>query len=272
MLAKLRLLITLLLALLLVACDQQSAAPATPTVLAAPPGPPRRIALLAPFEGRYRDIGYDALYAARLALQDAGISNIELLPTDDGGTPRSAVDRALALENDPQVYATLAIGYAAADGDTQIALADIPVLIVGDWGAQPLGQNVLILGLGSVGLPDDSFFFSSVRETRDDRGEGDFNSSALMPDEVFSQRYAESDPFAPPPTPLATLTYDAARILVQAVATGTDRATTADVVSNIDYEGINGRIRFIAHTWINPSNRLYRVQNGTLMMLDDSLS
>jgi hypothetical protein len=270
MLAKLRLCCALLLALVLVACDPQATAP-TPTILAAPSGPPRRIALLAPFEGRYRDIGYDALYAARLALQDAGIGNIELLPTDDGGTPRSAVDRALALANDPQVYAALAIGYAAVDGDTQIAFGEIPVLIVGDWGAQPLGQNVLILGLGNVGLPDDSFFFDSVRQTRDDRGEGDFSSSAGMPSAEFSQRYAESDPFAPPPTPLATLTYDATRILIQAVATGADRATTADAVSTIDYEGINGRIRFIAHTWINPSNRLYRVQNGTLMLLDDAL-
>ena len=270
MLAKFRHFYTLLFVLLLVACEQQAVQP-TPTAISAPAGPPRRIALLAPFEGRYRDIGYDSLYAARLALQDSGVGNIELLPTDDGGTPLSAVDRALALAGDPQVYAVLAIGYAAVDGNTQIALGDIPVLIVGDWGAQPLGQNVLVLGLGNVGLPDDSFFFSSVRETRDDRGEGDFSSSAVMPDETFAQRYAESDPFAPPPTPLATLTYDATRILIQAVATGTDRASTASSVSSIDYEGINGRIRFIAHNWINHSRRLYRVQNGTLALLDDAV-
>ncbi|MBE2183871.1 MAG: hypothetical protein IAE89_10635, partial [Anaerolineae bacterium] len=48
------LLITLACALCLAGCG---ATAATPKV--------QRIALLAPFEGRYREIGYNALYAAR---------------------------------------------------------------------------------------------------------------------------------------------------------------------------------------------------------------
>ncbi|MCS7070642.1 MAG: hypothetical protein NZM00_03995, partial [Anaerolinea sp.] len=44
-----------------------------------------RIALIAPFEGRYREVGYNALYAARLALADAE-SGVQLLPLDDGGS------------------------------------------------------------------------------------------------------------------------------------------------------------------------------------------
>ena len=48
-----------------------------------------RVALLAPFEGRYREVGYNALYAARLAFADSSIMSIELLAVDDGGTPNA---------------------------------------------------------------------------------------------------------------------------------------------------------------------------------------
>jgi ABC-type branched-subunit amino acid transport system substrate-binding protein len=260
-------LIWLLVSILLASCAPQAA---TPEPLQAPPGPPRRIALLAPFEGRFRDIGYDALYAARLALADVGIGNIELVPIDDGGDPSLAVERAGALTGDPQVYAALLIGYAASGNETQGALGDIPMLIVGDWGAQPVGASALILGLGRVGLPDDSYFFQSIRDTHEDRGEGDFPSAAALPDADFVRRYAEIDQFAQPPTPLATLTYDATRILIESVARGSDRATAAEQIAGTQYNGINGPIRFIAHTWINPPQRLYRVQGGALTLLDDN--
>ena len=45
--------------------------------------PPPVIALFAPFEGRYQEFGYDALYAARLALADQD-SVIDLVAYDDG--------------------------------------------------------------------------------------------------------------------------------------------------------------------------------------------
>ena len=47
-----------------------------------------RIALLAPFEGRYREVGYDLLYAARLALREGGYTGIEILPANLGLSQR----------------------------------------------------------------------------------------------------------------------------------------------------------------------------------------
>jgi len=74
-----------------------------------------RVALLAPFEGRYREIGYNALYAARLAFTESGFANVELMPIDDGGSVVTAVLRARALTHDPQVIGALILGYQAAD-------------------------------------------------------------------------------------------------------------------------------------------------------------
>jgi ABC-type branched-subunit amino acid transport system substrate-binding protein len=62
-----------------------------------------RIALLAPFEGRYREVGYNAYYAALLALGESGSTQIELLAVDDGGSPATAAQRAAALARDPWV-------------------------------------------------------------------------------------------------------------------------------------------------------------------------
>ena len=64
---------------------------------------PRKIALLAPFEGQYRDIGYNALYALRMAFADTRPHDTQLLAIDDGGTVESAIDRVRALNLDPAV-------------------------------------------------------------------------------------------------------------------------------------------------------------------------
>jgi ABC-type branched-subunit amino acid transport system substrate-binding protein len=226
---------------------------------------PMKFALLAPFEGRYRDVGYDALYAARLALRESGLSNVEILAVDDGDSPANAADRAAALMSDPQVFAALALGYAAVDGNTQAALGDIPLLVVGDWGAAPIGEKALLMSLGTLGLPDDSFMYAAVRVLFPNYANAEFTSAAAPPDADFIRRIAEIDQFALPPTPLATLTYDAMRILLQAAQGKTSRAEIAEAVSAIDYIGLNGRIRFIAYSWVNPPERRYRIVNGELV-------
>ena len=86
----------LLLALLFTAC--------------VPSATPMKLALLAPFEGRFREIGYNALYAIRLAFDDAKPRNIQLLAVDDGGSVESAVARVKALNLDPAVAAIIALG------------------------------------------------------------------------------------------------------------------------------------------------------------------
>jgi len=88
--------------LLLAAC--QFPAPVQPTV---------KIGLVAPFEGRYRYVGYDVIYAVRLAVREAntlggvGGYSVELVAYDDGADPVMAVEQARKLAVDPAVVAVV---------------------------------------------------------------------------------------------------------------------------------------------------------------------
>ncbi len=72
-----------------------------------------KIALVAPFEGRYRDVGYEVIYAVRLAVREANESggvagySIELLALDDSGDPEMAVAQARKVAADPQVVGVI---------------------------------------------------------------------------------------------------------------------------------------------------------------------
>ncbi|MCO5204828.1 MAG: ABC transporter substrate-binding protein [Anaerolineae bacterium] len=72
-----------------------------------------KIGLVAPFEGRYRPIGYDVIYSARLAVREinaaGGIDGhrVALVALDDGGDPQQAYDAARTLAVDPNVVAVL---------------------------------------------------------------------------------------------------------------------------------------------------------------------
>jgi ABC-type branched-subunit amino acid transport system substrate-binding protein len=142
------------LALLLLAVSAACAFPGTvrPTV---------KIGLVAPFEGRYRYVGYDVIYAVRLALLEAndagaggtpGVSGygVELVAYDDGADPAMAVEQARKLDVAPDLVA--ALGHfredttaAALDAyaraaiplvaptplDHQLAPGDAPVYVLG---------------------------------------------------------------------------------------------------------------------------------------------
>jgi len=72
-----------------------------------------KIGLVAPFEGRYRGVGYDAIYAVRLAVREhnaAGGLNgyrVEVVSLDDGGDPAAAADQARKLALDPAVLGVI---------------------------------------------------------------------------------------------------------------------------------------------------------------------
>ena len=75
--------------------------------------PTLKIGLVAPFEGRYRYVGYEVVYGVRLALREAneagGVAGygVELAAYDDQGNPAFAADQARKLDVDPQVLAAL---------------------------------------------------------------------------------------------------------------------------------------------------------------------
>jgi len=75
--------------------------------------PTVKIGLVAPFEGRYRYIGYDVIYAVRLALREANVTGgvagyyVELVAYDDGADSVQAAEQARKLAVDPTVVAAI---------------------------------------------------------------------------------------------------------------------------------------------------------------------
>ncbi len=253
-----------ILLLLLSAC----AVTRTPTIY--------RIALLAPFEGRYREIGYNALYAARLAFVESGVTNVELIPIDDGGSVPTAVLRARALTYDPQVIAALVLGYEAADVQVQTALDDIPALIVGRWAETRAADNVFILSSPDIHTPldpvtaqietpyagGDVWMLEGARRLRGSLDGITVVTSGTLPDANFAERYAAGNPFAPDPNLLATLTYDATAVLIDAAKTG-ERVAAWRYLGEGQHDGPNEVIAFEDDGyWIDAPINRYRFENG----------
>ncbi|GIL12173.1 MAG: hypothetical protein BroJett038_08930 [Chloroflexota bacterium] len=234
----------------------------------AKPGGIIRVALLAPFEGRYREVGYQALYAARLAALDFGDASVELLAIDDGGSAASAADRARALAGDPLVKAVVALGYAAAAPETQRALGDTPMIIAGGWGARPQTNGVFMLAspqlaeMLTIGarievteaarleaplVGGEVFALEQFIHLRPSPAEVKILSNAALPDAAFVERYRQTGLFVPHPGPLATLTYDAFGLLFMAVRSPDENLKVT--LSNITYNGYNGLIRFEDGWW-----------------------
>ncbi len=100
-----------------------------------------KIGLVGPFDGRYREIGYDVIPAVRLAVREwateASLQRgttatlFEVVAYDDGGDPAQAVEQAQALAADPDV--AIVIGHWR-DETTRAALpvyeqAGLPLIV-----------------------------------------------------------------------------------------------------------------------------------------------
>jgi len=90
--------------------------------------PTVKIGLSAPFEGRYRDLGYEVLYAVRLAVRErnraGGIDGrylVELVALNDFGEPAEAVWQAREMAADAGVLGVLG-GWSAESA--QVAAAE----------------------------------------------------------------------------------------------------------------------------------------------------
>ena len=72
-----------------------------------------KIGLVAPFEGRYRDVGYEVVFAVRLAVREANAAGgvagytVELTTLDDGGDASQAVEQARKLATDPAILGVI---------------------------------------------------------------------------------------------------------------------------------------------------------------------
>ena len=230
----------------------------------------RKIALLAPFEGRYREVGYEALYAIHLALADSDSENVALLAVDDGGTPDMARLRARALVADSQVYGVLVLGYAATDPAVLAAFDDLPVLVTGIWGVDADEANIFVLASAEIldlltvspSTPITTLAASGEAVTgaealalnefawlRDDLSDVTVVSSGRLPGVAFRERILVDNPFASEPALLSTLSYDAARLMIDAVQGAEDRTAVRETIATREFSGLNGPIRFEDGYW-----------------------
>jgi branched-chain amino acid transport system substrate-binding protein len=177
-------------------------------------GPVVKVGLVAPFEGRDRAIGYDAIYSARLAVREinaaGGINGtrVALVALDDSGDRTLAGQAAATLGIDPGVVAV--VGHYLPE--TTAAAAPV---------YDRDGLALLVMGEPPFAASD----------------------PAARP-AAFRRAYEAVSPFDEAPGPYAGPTYDAFSLLWSALAQaertgGISRAAVREALSGIEYEGLS---------------------------------
>ncbi|MFZ4828258.1 MAG: hypothetical protein ACOYLB_12975 [Phototrophicaceae bacterium] len=166
-------------------------------VACSPSHPVMRYVLIAPFEGEEREVGYQMLYGARLAIAEANRLDIELLAVDDGGSHEQFQQRLLALERDPNVIHILLGGTHSAT-----VVPSPSQHRIGRWNKasdEPCGDLCTLI-----------FFRAQLIN-----GETVTVETTSPPiDEAFRVAYLASDQFVPEPLPLAQATYQTVHALL----------------------------------------------------------
>ena len=107
-----------------------------------------KIGLVAPFEGRYRDVGYEVIYAVRLAVREANAAGglagygVELTALDDSGDPDAAAEQARKLGTDPQIAGVI------GDWLDATTLSAAPVYVA---------EGIPLLATAAIALPPQAF-------------------------------------------------------------------------------------------------------------------
>jgi len=224
----------------------------------------KKIALLAPFEGQYRQIGYNLFYALRLAMEDGGRIDMQLLAVDDGGTVESAIKRVQALNLDPAVEAILVLGKAASHPAVQ-RVNNRPLIVIGSWGHDRADEHTLYAAHPSIArqrLASDLLLLAPVSDSPGNSENIVFVSSGRLADDAFRQRYAPDDLHAPAPNLLATVTYDMGRLVLAALASGTE-------IAQAQHAGINGNIQFEDGYWQDAPLNSFRYDGDQLVSVPD---
>jgi ABC-type branched-subunit amino acid transport system substrate-binding protein len=177
-----------------------------------------KIGLVAPFEGRDRAIGYDAIYSARLAVREAnaaggiGGHRLALVALDDRGDLELTAQAAASLALDPAVVAVVGhyLPETTAAARPIYAEAGLPLIVTG---APPFAAS----------------------------------DPGLLPDE-FRDAYAGVTPFDEVAGPFAGPTYDAFGLLWQALAKAEEsegkitRSSVQQALPGLKYEGMTGAV------------------------------
>ncbi len=221
-----------------------------------------KIGLVAPFEGRYRPVGYEAIYAARLAIREINAKGgvrgyrIELVAIDDRGDPHQAIMAARQLAIDPQVVAV--IGHYRPDS-TDAAIREycgqrVPLIAIESASSLPTAcvqpLNVFVIGRSAPvqWRADRITFVSSVPDP---------NTLAQAKDFVATYNAIPID--GTRAGPIALQTYDVMSLVFDAIARveKIDRAGLAAGVASSNLRGLGGSYAFDqngslidAHTYV----------------------
>jgi ABC-type branched-subunit amino acid transport system substrate-binding protein len=184
--------------------------------------PSIKIALVGPFEGRYREVGIEVIYAVRLAIREANVQGgvggytVELMGFDDGGDPDQAMMQAKKVATDSQVVAAL-----------------------GNW--LPSTTQAAAREYDRAGIP-----FVAMSDP----------PSPVSPlDPSFAERYKKISQGVEPKF-LATRAYDATKVIFAAIerdvkANGKPtRLGVAAALAQTNTNGLSGRITFDAKGWV----------------------
>jgi ABC-type branched-subunit amino acid transport system substrate-binding protein len=177
-----------------------------------------KVGLVAPFEGRHRELGYDVIYSARLAVRElnlaGGVSGyyLALVSLDDGGEVDLAQGAAASLVVDPAVVA-----------------------VVGHWLPGTTTAAAPIYSRGGLPL---------IRA-------GEFPFQATEPASLpqsFRARYEAVTPFDEVAGPYAAAAYDAFQLLRLAIETAAqnseqiDRAAIDTALRGVEHPGLSGTV------------------------------
>jgi ABC-type branched-subunit amino acid transport system substrate-binding protein len=202
-----------------------------------------KIGLVAPFEGRYRAIGYEAIYAARLAIREinarGGIDGhrIELVALDDRGEPDKAIEAARQLVLDPQVVAV--IGHLRPDStDATLKVycdAGLPVIAIES--AAPGCESAFVTGAAprERWSEDRLIFVSNVPDPK-----------GLAAAQEFATKYNAIPIDGTGAGPIALQVYDTVSLLFEAFrgAQPIDRAGVKTALSHINFKGLGATYAF----------------------------
>ncbi len=235
------------------------------TACSASTAPIVKIGLVAPFEGRFRAVGYEAIYAARLAIREinstGGVNGfrVELFALDDGGDPDMAIEQGRKLAVDPQVIAV--VGHYRPD--TTSAAIDaycgeaLPLLAVDSSRSSRCPSILLLTPVITDTLTTDPASFL-------------FAATVLLPANVpeaasFIETYNAIPIDGTRAGPIALQTYDAMYLLFDALSRDIEaagipsRAGMARAMVESDFSGFGGRYRFDAGgNRIGADMRIYR--------------
>jgi len=180
------------------------------------------------------------------------------------------------------VKVVIALGNNATQSEAQEAVGAIPEIIVGQWQAKPTSKNVYMLAssqLESVLTPfDHSVTVTEAADIQSPVVGGEIfalaqfpllnkhpdnvtiASSASLADEDFRQRYLSSGQYVPEPGLLATLSYDAAVMALEALQSKDVNRSLATG----SYKGLNGDIHLVDGYWLEAPIHYFHYVDGKL--------